>query len=51
MGSANLTAVLDSGVATKVKKFVANHLSDHPAAMRLNRDNCDPATDPWCINL
>ena len=51
MGSANLTVVLDSDVATKVKTFVENHLSDHPVAMRLNRDNCDPATDPWCINL
>jgi hypothetical protein len=51
MGTDNLTVTLDKETAGKIKEFVtANFADEHPLFARLNRDNCDPATDPWCIN-
>jgi hypothetical protein len=50
MGTKNVTATVDTETAAKIKNFVMTHLPDHPLVTRFNRDNCDPATDPWCIN-
>ena len=50
MGTKNVTATVDTETAAKIRNFVMTHLPDHPLVTRFNRDNCDPATDPWCIN-
>jgi len=50
MGNKNLTVMVDPETATKIKNFVTTHLPEHPLVARFNNDNCDPATDPWCIN-
>jgi len=51
MGEKDLRVILDSDTASKIRDFVIEHLpEDHPLMARFNRDNCDPATDPWCIN-
>lgn len=50
MADNNLTVMIDAETATKLKNFVTTHLPEHPLVDRFNRDNCDPATDPWCIN-
>jgi hypothetical protein len=51
MSNTNLTVVVDAETAKKLKDFVIMHLPEHPLVTRFNRDNCDPATDPWCINI
>jgi hypothetical protein len=52
MATNNLTVALDTETAGKISNFVMAHFPDeHPLLARLNRDNCDPATDPWCINI
>ena len=50
MANKNLTVMIDAETATKIKDFVVENLPEHPLVARFNRDNCDPATDPWCIN-
>jgi hypothetical protein len=51
MGNKNLAVMVDAETATRMKIFVMTHLPEHPLVARFNRDNCDPATDPWCINI
>jgi hypothetical protein len=51
MGNKDLTVIVDAETAIKMKNFVMTHLPEHPLASRFNRNNCDPATDPWCINI
>src|SRR5580693_1725692 len=51
MSNKNLTVMVDAETATILKNFVMTHLPEHPLVARFNRDNCDPATDPWCINI
>lgn len=50
MGNKNLTVMIDAEIAKKIKDFFMIHLPEHPLVAKFNRDNCDPATDPWCIN-
>lgn len=52
MGTDNLSVSVHSETAQKIANFMSTHFSDkHPMLVQLNRDNCDPATDPWCINI
>jgi hypothetical protein len=51
MGNKNVTVMVDAETAKKMKNFIVTHLPEHPLVSRFNRDNCDPATDPWCINI
>jgi hypothetical protein len=50
MASADLSVTMHAGTAKKIKAFAMENLAGHPIVSRLNDDNCDPATDPWCIN-
>jgi hypothetical protein len=52
MGTNNVTVIMDIELAQKIKNFVAAHSPNRRRAMLAhNRDNCDPATDPWCVNF
>ena len=50
MGNQDLVVMVNAATATKIKNFVTTHLPEHSLVARFNHDNCDPATDPWCIN-
>lgn len=49
--SANLSVTLDAATARMIEEFAMEKLSDHPTMSKWNNNNCDPATDPWCIGF
>jgi len=50
--SADLLVHLDAQTATSIQAFVSEKLgAGHDALSMSNNDNCDPRTDPWCIEF
>ena len=57
LGNRDVTVVMSPTLAGKIKDFAkANGIQPRPGApgqtlAKRNNDNCDPRTDPWCIDI
>ncbi|MCA0032652.1 MAG: hypothetical protein E5Y02_28570 [Mesorhizobium sp.] len=57
LGNQDVTVTLSPTLAAKIKEFVTqNGIAAPPKTTGLkaaarNHDNCDPRTDPWCIDI
>ncbi|MBZ9801085.1 hypothetical protein [Mesorhizobium sp. ES1-6] len=57
LGTQDVTVVLSPTLAGKIKNFAQeNGIAPRRKAVSLkvakkNQDNCDPRTDPWCIDI
>ncbi|TPK85711.1 hypothetical protein FJ936_09235 [Mesorhizobium sp. B2-4-13] len=52
LGSKDLTVTLSQTTARKIRDFVASAMPVRATAARSsNNNNCDPRTDPWCIDI
>jgi hypothetical protein len=51
MGSSNLMVTLHPETVAKIRTFAEQNLADRSFWRDRNNDNCDPATDPWCIGF
>ncbi|MBY5456882.1 hypothetical protein HFO89_10975 [Rhizobium leguminosarum] len=50
--SADLLVHLDTRTAIRIQAFLSEKLgAGHDALSMRNNDNCDPRTDPWCIEF
>lgn len=57
LGTQDVTVVLSPTLASKIKHFAQeNGIASRRKvtslkAVKQNQDNCDPRTDPWCIDI
>lgn len=52
LGSKDVTVTLSHTTARKIRDFVASSMPLRATAARSNNNNnCDPRTDPWCIDI